>query len=113
MTQKSRISNDETSSDTVYLREGDAVGLTVPVSGVVTGISSVTLAFYKEGGTTDVATTYWSTASCTVTGVNTVVTGVTQNLKAGNWIASINGTVDGLVQNIKTVPITVKRRGER
>ena len=113
MTQKSRISNDETSSSTFYMRESDRRGLSIPVSGVVTGISDVTIEFYKEGGTTDVASTYWSTSACTVTGINTIVTGTPQNLKAGNWILSINGTLDGLVQNIATIPITIKRKGER
>ena len=108
---KSSISNDETSSNRIYLREGDAIALSIPVSGVVTGISSVTLSFYKDGGTTDLATTYWTTAACTVTGINTVVTGVTQNLKSGDWIISVNGTVDSLVQNIVTIPATIKRKG--
>lgn len=116
MTQKSSINNDPTSSDTLYLREGDQIGISIPVSGVVTGISSVTLAMYSEGGTNNTeasGATYWSTTACSVTGINTVVTGVTQNLKRGNWIVSINGTVDGLVQNIVTIPVVVKRRGER
>jgi len=113
MTQKTSISNDETSANAKYAREGDGVGYSFPVSGVQNGITSVTLAMYAEGGTTDLVSTYWSTANCTVTGINTIVTGSTQNLKRGNYILSIKGTLDGLVQTIVTVPFIVKRRGER
>lgn len=115
MTQKSSISDDETSVSRRYLREGDQRGYTLPVSDVSSGISSVTLAFYKQGSTTNTeasGATYWTTTACTVTGINTIVTGLTQNLKAGDWVLSINGTVDGIVGNIATIPITVKRRGD-
>lgn len=112
MTQRASIVNDETSTKPVYAREGDQVAYVIPVSGVVTGISSPTMTFYKEGGNTDLSSTYF-TGSMSVTGVNNVITKTTQNLKAGNWIISIFGTVDGQVQNICTIPFIVKRKGER
>jgi len=116
MSQRTQIANDETLAEPVILREGDQIGFSIPVSGVISGISSVTLAFYKEGSQTNTEASgavYWSTTACTVTGVNTVVTGTTQSLKAGNWICSINGTVDGLIMNIITIPIIIKRRSEK
>ena len=112
MTKKTSISNDPTAAEPEFLREGDGVAFVIPVSGVVTGITSPTMTFYKEGSTTDLVSTYF-TGSLTVSGVNTVTTSTTQNLKAGNWILSVNGTVDGLVQNIVTIPIIIKRRSER
>lgn len=112
MTQRSSITNDETSSEPVFAREGDQVAYVIPVAGVVTGITSPTMAFYKDGGNTDLSSTYW-TGSMSVSGVNSVITKTTQNLKAGNWIISIFGTVDGQVQNIVTIPYIVKRKGEK
>lgn len=112
MTSKTSILQDETSAPPEYAREGDGIAWTIPVSGVVTGISSPTMTMYKEGSQTDVSATYF-TGSMSVSGVNTIVTKTTQNLKAGNWIVSIFGTVDGLVQNVITFPLIVKRRSER
>lgn len=111
MSQKSQVVDDETSVPPVYAREDDAVAYVIPVSGVVTGISSPTMKFYKKGTTTDVSSTYWS-GSMTVSGVDTIVTKTTQNLKAGEWVISINATVDGLSQNVATIPYIVKRRSE-
>ena len=112
MTQKSSIVNDETSVEPVFAREGDEVADVITVSGVITGISSPTMTFYKEGGNSDLSSTYF-TGSMSVTGVNNVITKTTQNLKAGSWIISVSGTVDGQVQNICTIPFIVKRRGEK
>ena len=112
MTQRSSIVNDETSTEPVFAREGDQVAYVIPVSGVVTGITSPTMTFYKEGGNSDLSSTYW-TGSMSVSGVNSIVTKTTQNLKAGNWIISISGTVDGQVQNVCTIPFIVKRKGEK
>jgi len=109
---KTSIALDPTSTDPVFAREGDAVNYKIPVAGVVTGISSPTMTFYREGTATDVASTYW-TGSLSVSGVDTIITKTTQALKAGNWIISISATVDGLVQNVITIPFIVKRRGER
>ena len=103
MTQKTSITNDPTSAEPVFAREGDQVAYNIPVAGVVTGITSPTMEFYKDGGNTDLSSTYW-TGSMSVSGVNSVITKTTQNLKAGNWIISISGTVDGQVQNIATIP---------
>ena len=115
MTQKSSIVNDETSGEPVFAREGDQVAYVIPVAGVVTGITNdatLQMYFYKEGGNSDLSSTYW-TGSMSVSGINSVVTKTTQNLKAGNWIISIFGTVDGQVQNIVTIPFIVKRKGEK
>ena len=112
MTQRTSITNDETSSEPVFAREGDQVAYVIPVAGVVTGITSPTMTFYKDGGNSDLSSTYW-TGSMSVSGVNSVLTKTTQNLKAGNWIISIFGTVDGQVQNIVTIPFIVKRKGEK
>jgi len=112
MTQRSSLVNDETSTEPVFAREGDQVAYVIPVSGVVTGITSPTMTFYKEGGNSDLSSTYW-TGSMSVSGVNSIVTKTTQNLKAGNWIISIFGTVDGQVQNVCTIPYIIKRKGEK
>jgi len=112
MTQRTSITNDETSSEPVFAREGDQGAYVISVAGVVTGITSPTMTFYKEGGNSDLSATYW-TGSMSVSGVNSVLTKTTQNLKAGNWIISIFGTVDGQVQNIVTIPFIVKRKGEK
>lgn len=112
MTQKSSIVNDETSVEPVFAREGDEVAYVITISGVITGVSSPTMTFYKEGGNSDLSSTYFI-GSMSVSGVNTVITKTTQNLKAGSWIISISGTVDGQVQNICTIPFVVKRRGEK
>ncbi len=112
MTQKSSIVNDETSHEPVFAREGDQVPYAIPVAGVVTGITSPTMEFYKDGGNTDLSSTYW-TGSMSISGVNVVVTKAPQNLKAGNWIINISGTVDGAAQTIATIPFIVKRKGEK
>jgi len=112
MTTKSMITKDETSAEPVFLREGDAIAFVIPVSGVVTGISSPTMAFYKENQQTDVSSTYF-TSTMSVSGVDTIITKTTQNLKAGVWIMSISATVDGQVQNVVTVPVIIKRKSER
>lgn len=112
MTQKSVISKDETSGDPIYVREGDEVGFVIPVSGVVTGITSPTMTFYKENATTDLSSTYF-TGSMSVSGVNTIITKVTTGLKAGSYVLSINATVDGQTMNVATYPFIVKRRSER
>lgn len=112
MTQKQSIINDTTSVDPQICREGDAIAFEISVSGVTTGITSPTNKFFKEGSSTDLSSTYLS-GSTTVSGVDTIVTKATTALKAGNWILSVGGTVDGLVQNVATIPITVKRESER
>ena len=111
MTQKSSIAQDPTSTDPEYLREGDEIAWTIPVSGVVTGVSSPTMTFYKEGGSTDLSTTYFS-GSMSISGVNTIITKTTQSLKAGNYVMSIKATVDGVVQIVCTTRVIVKRRSE-
>lgn len=114
MTSKSSIVNDETSVEPKVAREGEGIAYSIPVSGVVTGITNdatLVMYFYKKGGNTDLASTYW-TGSMTVSGVNTVVTKTTTGLKAGEWVISIFGTVDGQVQNIATIPFIVKRKGD-
>ena len=112
MTQKSSIVNDSTSVEPVFAREGDQVAQVITGADVVTGITSPTMTFYKEGGNSDLSSTYFI-GSMSVTGVNNVITKTTQNLKAGNWIISVFGTVDGQVQNICTIPFVVKRKGEK
>ena len=109
---KTAIANDETSVEPVFVREGDQIAFKVVVAGVVTGITSPTMAMYKEGSQSDVSSTYL-TGSMSIAGVDTIVTKTTQNLKAGNWILSISGTVDGQVQNVATIPLIVKRKSER
>jgi hypothetical protein len=112
MTQKTMIARDETSTETIIAREGDEVAYKIPVSGVVTGISSPTMEFLKEGTSTDLSGTYW-TGSMSVSGVDTILTKTTQNLKAGNYVLSVKATVDGQVMIVASVPFVVKRRGER
>jgi hypothetical protein len=112
MTDKTSITDDPTSTDPVFLRESDAVAFVIPVSGVVTSITSPTATYYQEGQQTDKASTYW-TGSMSISGVDTIITKTTQALKAGNWILSVSATVDGVVQNVCTIPIIIKRRSER
>lgn len=112
MTQKSSVVNDETSTEPIFAREGDEVAYVINVSGVVTGISSPTMTFYKEGGNIDVSSTYF-TGSMSISGVNSIITKTTTGLKAGNWVISISATVDGQVQNVCTVPFIVKRRSDK
>lgn len=112
MSQRTSIVNDETSSEPVFAREGDEVAYKIVVSGVVTGISSPTMTFYKEGANTDLSSTYF-TGSMSVSGVNTIITKSTTGLKAGNWVMSIFGTVDGQVQCVATIPLIVKRKSEK
>lgn len=110
---KTSISNDETSVEPQFVREGDQVAFKVVVAGVVTGITSPTMAMYKEGSQSDVSSIYLAGDMPPVAGIDTIVTKTTQNLKAGNWILSISGTVDGQVQNVATIPLIVKRKSER
>lgn len=112
MTQKSNIVNDTTSCEPQMCREGDAVAFKIVVAGVTTGITSPTNKFFKEGSNTDLSSTYL-TGSATVSGVDTIITKTTTSIKSGNWILSVGGTVDGLVQNVATIPIIVKRESER
>ncbi len=112
MTQKSSIVNDTTSVEPQVCREGDEIAFKIKVAGVTTGITSPTNFLYKDGQTTDLSSTYLS-GSTTISGVDTIVTKTTQNLKAGYYILSVGGTVDGLVQNVATIPLTVKRKSEK
>ncbi len=112
MTQRTLIVSDTTAVEPQVAREGDLIAFKVKVAGVTTGITSPTTKFYKEGATTDLSSTYLS-GSATVSGVDTVITKSTQALKAGNWIVSVSGVVDGLTQNIATIPLAVKRISER
>ena len=112
MTQKSSLVLDTTSVTPQVCREGDAIAFKIKVNGVVTGITSPGSTFYKENATTDLAGTYL-TGSESISGVDVIITKTTQGLKAGFYIWSVNGTVDGLAQNVATIPITVKRRSER
>ncbi len=117
MTQKSMIADDETSGKPIYVREGDKKAWSIPVAGVVTGITNdATLVqyFYKEGAQNDtLSATYW-TGSMSVSGVNTVITKrLTGVQKAGNYILSIFGTLDGEEQNIVTIPFIIKRKSDR
>lgn len=112
MSQRTMIANDTTAVPPQICREGDLIAFEVVVSGVTTGITSPTVEFFKEGSSTDLASTYL-TGSNSVSGVNTIITKTTQNLKAGFWIVSVSGTVDGLVQNVATIPLAVKRKSEK
>lgn len=111
MTQKTSISKDPTSTEPIYAREGDEVAFAVVVDGVVTSIESPTMTMYKEGASTDLSSTYL-TGSMAVSGF-TIITKSTTGLKAGNYILSINATIDGQVMNAATIPFIVKRRSER
>lgn len=112
MTFKTQITKDETVVDPEVCREGDSVAFEVVVEGVVTGITSPTMTMYKEGSTTDVSSTYL-TGAMSVSGVDTIITKSTTGLKAGWWILSVSGTVDGQAQIVATIPLLVKRRSER
>lgn len=112
MSFKTQLTKDETAVEPEICREGDAVAFRITVEGVVTAITSPTMTFYKEGGTSDLSATYL-TGSMSISGIDTILTKTTTGLKQGNWIASVNATVDGQSQNVATIPIIVKRRGER
>src|SRR5688572_7204528 len=101
MTTRTQVTKDETAGDVVIAREGDAVPYTIPVSGVVSTLTSPTMKFFKEGSTNDVSSTYW-TGSMSVSNFS-ITTKTTQNLKAGTYILSVNATVDGVSQNVLTV----------
>jgi hypothetical protein len=112
MSFKTQLTKDETAVEPEICREGDAVAFKVIVSGVVNGITSPTMTMYKEGNVTDVSGTYL-TGSMSVSGTDTILTKSTTGLKQGNWILSVSATVDGQVQNVATIPLIVKRKGER
>ena len=115
MSKNTQIVKDPTSTEPELCREGDAVAFKIVVEGVVTGITNdanLTTKFYKEGSDSDLAATYL-TGSMSVSGVDTILTKTTTGLKAGNWIMSVAGTVDGQLQTVATIPIIVKRRSER
>lgn len=112
MTQKTRIVADTTSVEPQIMRESDQIAFEIVVQGVTTGITSPTSKWYKENSNTDLSSTYL-TGSASVSGVDTIITKTTQNLKAGDWIHSVGGTVDGIPQVVATIPITVKKESER
>jgi hypothetical protein len=111
MSNKTQVTKDRTSCEPEFAREIDAVAFKIVVSGVVTGITSPTMTFCKEGSETDLSSTYL-TGSMSVSGVNTIITKTTTGLKAGRYVVGINGTVDGQVQNVATIPFIVKRKSE-
>jgi len=114
MSQKTSITKDETSCEPVFAREGDEVSYKIPVEGVVSAITddaTLTMAMYKEGSATDVSSTYF-TGSMSVSGVDTILTKQTQNLKAGEYVISIKATIDGQLQVCQSIPYIVKRRSE-
>ncbi len=110
MATKTQTTKDETAGDLVIAREDDAVAYVVPVKGVVSTLTSPTMKFYKEGSTNDLSSTYWG-GSMSVSGFS-IITKATQNLKAGDYILSINATADGQSQNVLTVKFKIKRRSE-
>lgn len=112
MTQKSAISNDPTSNEPLYLREGDEVALTIHVAGVQSTITSPTMTMYKEGTSTDLSSTYL-TGAMSISGIDSIITKTTTGLKSGSYIWSVSATVDGQVQIVATIPVIVKRRSER
>jgi hypothetical protein len=111
MTSKVSVTSDETTTEPVVLREGDGIAFVIYISGIVSTLANPTMAFYKQNTGTDQSATYF-TGSMSVNGLDTIITKVTQNLKAGNWVMSIGATVDGLVQNVATVPVIIKRQNE-
>jgi hypothetical protein len=112
MTQKTRIVEDTTTVEPQIIREGEGIAFEVVVAGVTTGITSPTSKWYKENSNTDLSSTYL-TGSASVSGVDTIITKTTTSLKAGDWIMSVGGVVDGLTQVVATIPITVKKESER
>lgn len=112
MTQKSSIANDPTSGEAIYLREGDEVAYRIHIAGVQSTLASPTMTMYKEGGSTDLSSTYL-TGSMSVSGTDSIITKATTALKSGNYIWSVSATVDGQVQIVATLPVIVKRRSER
>ena len=111
MSVKTSTTEDTTMAPPQILREGDAVAFQIDISGVVSTLASPTMTFWKDGGNSDKSSTYF-TGSMTVSGIDTIITKTTQNLKAGSYVMSISATVDGQVQNVTTVPVIVKRQGQ-
>lgn len=111
MSDRQSVVKDQTLQDVEILREGDQIAFVIYITGVVSTLVSPTMTFYKQGSNTDLSGTYF-TGSMSVSGLDTIVTKTTQNLKSGDWVMSISATVDGLIQNIATVPIHVKRKSD-
>ena len=105
------VTEDTTLAPPQILREGDAIAFQINVSGIVSSLASPTMTFYQKNTGSDLASTYLA-GSMSVSGIDTIITKTTQNLKAGEWVMSISATVDGQVQNVVTIPIIVKRRNQ-
>ena len=111
MTVKTSVVDDEIASSLVILREGDEVVFEIPVSGVTSGITGTpTMKWMKPNTKTDESAEYL-TGSMSVSGF-TIQTKQTQNLKAGDWVASIKATIDGQTYTCKVIRILVKREGD-
>lgn len=108
---KTSVTKDAVITDLVILKEGDEVVFQVVVPHVTSGITTPTMKFYKINTGSDVSSTYF-TGSMSIIGTNTIQTKQTQNLKAGSWVMSIKGIVDGLLYTVATVPVLVKRENE-
>lgn len=108
--KKTTIVKDETSGEPVIAREGDEVVYVILVAGVVSTLENPVMYFYQEGQLTDKSSTYWI-GSMSVN-ENSIITKQTTGLKAGDFVLSVFAKVDGMVQNVITVPYIVKRRSE-
>lgn len=111
MSSKTSVTEDTTLAPPQILREGDEIAFQINVSGVVSTLASPTMTFYRKDTGDDLASTYF-TGSITAPSIDTLITKTTTGLKAGEWVLSVNATVDGLVQNVVTIPIIVKRRNQ-
>jgi hypothetical protein len=104
------VTSDPTSLPLIIRREGDQVAWVVNVQGVVSTLTSPTMAFYKRGGSQDQSSTYL-TGSMSVSGF-TIITKSTTGLKQGDWVINVSATVDGQIQTVATQPLRVKRKSE-
>jgi hypothetical protein len=108
---KYTVSLDDALGPPVILHEGDAVAWSINVPDVSVGVSSATLTMYRQNSGADVSSTYF-TGEMSVSGLSTIVTKTTQNLKAGDWIVNVSATVDGLTYVVYRFPLIVKRKNQ-
>ena len=113
MATKTSVVDDEALVSPKIATEGEEPIYTVKVPGVQSSIAddaTLVMGFYKQNTGTDLSATYL-TGSMSVSGF-TITTKKFQNLKAGDWVWDVRGTVDGILREIVKVPFIVKRRNQ-
>ena len=112
MSSKTRVTQDETMAEPVFVTEGEEPVYSINVPGVQTSItndSTLTMAIYKANSRTDLSATYLSGSMSLSSALGPIVTKKFVSLKAGTYVWRVMATVDGILRQVVKVPFIVLR----